>query len=175
MVPDQADAHSNKMRSKRLQFHHSNLRHDISHFFCRSVIILPRLQLLQFSRLGSFKSFPFQVPSDMKPEFVAPQMSSSSLSRLNGNNRCMKNFHRRYLTLCRAKNYQPLSEIVGTGGGGATARKVRADSCWKTVDFYGDRFKEIDWQLISDALREDSSLELLAIRLRKVLNEGECE
>lgn len=108
----------------------------------------------------------------MKPEQMTPQMSSTSLLRLNGTNRCMKNFHRRYLTLCRAKNYQPLAELVGTAGGGAGVRKSKADHCWQTVDFFGDRLKEIDWQLITDALREDSSLELLAIRLRKVQNEG---
>ncbi|XP_065082572.1 protein Cep78 homolog [Ochlerotatus camptorhynchus] len=107
----------------------------------------------------------------MKPEHMTPQMSSSSLNRLNGTNRCMKNFHRRYLTLCRAKNYQPLAELVGNSGGGAGVCKSKTDHGWQTVNFFGDRLKETDWQLITDALREDSSLELLAIRLRKVLND----
>ncbi|XP_029724278.2 protein Cep78 homolog [Aedes albopictus] len=108
----------------------------------------------------------------MAPESLIPQNPSSC--NLNGNgstNRRMKNFHRRYLTLCRAKNFQPLAELVGNGGGGAGVRKLKGNHSWQTVDFYGDRFKETDWQLIADALGEDSSLEELAIRLRKALND----
>nr|XP_029729811.1 protein Cep78 homolog [Aedes albopictus] len=108
----------------------------------------------------------------MAPESLKPQDPSSCNPNGNGTtNRRMKNFHRRYLMLCRAKNFQPLTELVGNAGGGAGVRRTKVNHSWQTVDFYGDRFKETDWQLIADALGEDSSLDRLAIRLRKTLND----
>ena len=72
-----------------------------------------------------------------------------------------KDFHHRYLALCRAKNFHPLPEIVKT--------KKKNQSF---LDVYGDRFKCYDWQLITDALREDNSLNNVALRLRKTYTEG---
>uniref|UniRef100_A0A182SZA3 Centrosomal protein of 78 kDa n=1 Tax=Anopheles maculatus TaxID=74869 RepID=A0A182SZA3_9DIPT len=72
-----------------------------------------------------------------------------------------KNFHHRYLALCRSKNFQPLPEIV---------KPKQKDHVF--VDVYGDRFKAYDWQLIVDALREDNSINHLALRLRKTYTEG---
>uniref|UniRef100_A0A182QHJ3 Centrosomal protein of 78 kDa n=1 Tax=Anopheles farauti TaxID=69004 RepID=A0A182QHJ3_9DIPT len=72
----------------------------------------------------------------------------------------MKDFHHRYLALCRSKNFQPQPEIV--------KQKDRA-----TLDVYGDRFKAHDWQLIMHALREDNSLRYLALRMRKTYTEVE--
>lgn len=95
--------------------------------------------------------------------------------RMNSSNRRCKDFHRQYLALCRSKNFQPLAEITGArsgGGGDGTRRSSRNEQQLQGVDFYGDRFKETDWQLIIDSLLEDGSLEFLAIRLRKVSNDG---
>ncbi|XP_050072327.1 protein Cep78 homolog [Anopheles maculipalpis] len=72
-----------------------------------------------------------------------------------------KNFHHRYLALCRSKNFQPLPEIV---------KPKQKDQVF--LDVYGDRFKANDWQLIVDALREDNSIDHLALRLRKTHIEG---
>nr|XP_040236664.2 protein Cep78 homolog [Anopheles coluzzii] len=72
-----------------------------------------------------------------------------------------KDFHHRYLALCRSKNFHPLPEIVKT--------KKKNQSF---LDVYGDRFKCYDWQLITDALREDNSLNNVALRLRKTYTEG---
>uniref|UniRef100_A0A182K831 Centrosomal protein of 78 kDa n=1 Tax=Anopheles christyi TaxID=43041 RepID=A0A182K831_9DIPT len=72
-----------------------------------------------------------------------------------------KDFHHRYLALCRSKNFHPLPEIV------KTKKKNQP-----FLDVYGDRFKGYDWQLILDALREDNSLNYLALRLRKTYTEG---
>ncbi|XP_055536930.1 protein Cep78 homolog isoform X2 [Wyeomyia smithii] len=96
-----------------------------------------------------------------------PSTDNQDGKRLNGVNRRCKDFHRRYLALCRSKNFQPVAELIN----GATAnRKRRADpQLIPALNFYGDRFKECDWLLITDALLEDTSLEMLAIRLRKVL------
>ncbi|XP_062555391.1 protein Cep78 homolog [Armigeres subalbatus] len=88
------------------------------------------------------------------------------------NRRRSRNFYRRYLTLCRAKNVAPLADLAGNaGGGGSGVHKSKVNHSCRTVDFFGDRFREVDWQLIIDALGEDSSLEVLGIRLRKVFGE----
>ncbi|EDS26456.1 conserved hypothetical protein [Culex quinquefasciatus] len=85
-------------------------------------------------------------------------------------------FFRRYLTLCKAKNVQPLGELIGTCGDGAAAamcRKRPRDGTRKlypSIEFYGDRFKEADWQLVIGALAEDTTLQMVAIRLRKVFD-----
>uniref|UniRef100_A0A182LVV6 Protein Cep78 homolog n=1 Tax=Anopheles culicifacies TaxID=139723 RepID=A0A182LVV6_9DIPT len=72
-----------------------------------------------------------------------------------------KSFHHRYLALCRSKNFQPLPDIV---------RPKQKDQVF--LDVYGDRFKAHDWQLIAEALREDNSINHLALRLRKTYTEG---
>uniref|UniRef100_A0A182PNG7 Centrosomal protein of 78 kDa n=1 Tax=Anopheles epiroticus TaxID=199890 RepID=A0A182PNG7_9DIPT len=72
-----------------------------------------------------------------------------------------KDFLHRYLALCRSKNFHPLPEIVKTN------KKSQP-----FLDVYGDRFKCYDWQLITDALREDNSLKHMALRLRKTYTEG---
>ncbi|XP_049276838.1 protein Cep78 homolog [Anopheles funestus] len=72
-----------------------------------------------------------------------------------------KNFHHRYLALCRSKNFHPLPEIV---------KPKQKDQVF--LDVYCDRFKGSDWQLIVDALREDNSVNHLALRLRKTYMEG---
>ncbi|XP_058817972.1 protein Cep78 homolog [Topomyia yanbarensis] len=93
--------------------------------------------------------------------------------RENGVNRRCRDFHRRYLALCRAKNLQPLPQLTVTGSGGGTTRgrMSKAEQQVPSLNFYGDRFKECDWLLIIDALLEDTSLEIVAIRLRKVLSD----
>ncbi|XP_052897937.1 protein Cep78 homolog [Anopheles moucheti] len=72
-----------------------------------------------------------------------------------------KNFHHRYLALCRTKNFQPLPAIV---------KPKQKDQDF--LDVYGDRLKCFDWRLIADALREDNSIKHLALRLRKTYTEG---
>ncbi|XP_053673658.1 protein Cep78 homolog [Anopheles nili] len=93
--------------------------------------------------------------------------TETSSSKANGTNRNdrrntqrTKNFHHRYLAMCRSKNFQPLPEIVKPKGKD------------EFLDVYGDRFKGCDWQLIVDALRDDKSLQHLALRLRKTYAEG---
>ncbi|XP_055625954.1 protein Cep78 homolog [Toxorhynchites rutilus septentrionalis] len=97
----------------------------------------------------------------------------TNCKRVNTTNRRFKDFHRRYLALCRARNFPPLAELSGirSGGGSGVYRCASDQQLHKGVDLYGDRFKETDWQLIADALIEDGSLEFLAIRLRKVYND----
>lgn len=41
---------------------------------------------------------------------------------------------------------------------------------YPSIEFYGDRFKEADWQLVIGALAEDTTLQMVAIRLRKVFD-----
>uniref|UniRef100_A0A182W9Z4 Centrosomal protein of 78 kDa n=1 Tax=Anopheles minimus TaxID=112268 RepID=A0A182W9Z4_9DIPT len=72
-----------------------------------------------------------------------------------------KSFYHRYLALCRSKNFQPVPDIV---------KPKQKDQVF--LDVYGDRFKGYDWQLIAEALREDNSINHLALRLRKTYSEG---
>ncbi|XP_058461676.1 protein Cep78 homolog isoform X2 [Malaya genurostris] len=97
-----------------------------------------------------------------------PTIEIKNGKRINGVNRRSKDFHRRYLALCRAKNFQPLSELAVTE---STVRRSNCEQHFPSLNVYGDRFKECDWLLIIDALLEDTSLEMVAIRLRKVPND----
>ncbi|XP_055597801.1 protein Cep78 homolog [Uranotaenia lowii] len=99
------------------------------------------------------------IPQKPSPEDAETESAAIGRKRSNARN---KDFHRHYLALCRARNFQPLAEL--TSGG-----KRKSSKNLLGIDFFGDRFKETDWQLISDALVQDTSLELVAIRLRKVI------
>lgn len=102
--------------------------------------------------------------------FDKPSVDNAKGKRVNGVNRRCKDFHRRYLALCRSKNFQPLAELIS--GTTADRRRKTEPLHIPALNFYGDRFKECDWLLMIDALTEDTSLEMLAIRLRKVLCDG---
>ncbi|XP_053691838.1 protein Cep78 homolog [Sabethes cyaneus] len=97
-----------------------------------------------------------------------PSVENSKHARHGKVNWRSKGFHRRYLALCRAKNFPPLVELTGSGAT-AAGRKCKTGPQQRVpaLNFYGDRFKECDWLLMIDALLEDTSLEMLAVRLRK--------
>lgn len=66
-----------------------------------------------------------------------------------------KPFHLRYLELCKNKNIHPLPEV-----------KVK-NKDFATLDFFGDRAKVDDWLSIINALFYDTSLNFIAVKLRK--------
>ncbi|XP_053666891.1 protein Cep78 homolog [Anopheles marshallii] len=87
--------------------------------------------------------------------------TKTAIRSVRHNKQRNKNFHHRYLALCRSKNFQPLPVIV---------KPKQKDQVF--LDVYGDRLKCYDWRLIADALREDNSINHLALRLRKTYTEG---
>lgn len=110
-------------------------------------------------------------PEEILSEEVSVCTSTRDVKMASDPNRRSKDFYRRYLALCRTKNFQPLAELTGLGRGGTHTRRDQNRPVLPVLDFYGDRFKETDWQLIAASLVEDSSLEMVAIRLRKVLSD----
>lgn len=66
-----------------------------------------------------------------------------------------KGFHVKYLSVCKAKNVQPLPEV-----------KMKQKNI-HVLDFHADRVRVNDWLAIVSALEKDKTLKFVAIRLRK--------
>lgn len=71
-------------------------------------------------------------------------------------------FHEQYLKICKSKNIKPVAEVRG---------KNRSNI--QELDFHADRLRPIDWIAITTALRQDKTLKLIAIRLRKNTGKGQ--
>lgn len=71
-----------------------------------------------------------------------------------------KGFHMKYYELCKLRNSAPLPEVK------AKNKNINV------LDFHADRVKVDDWLAIIHSLQQDNTLQFIAIRLRKNLDNG---
>lgn len=81
-------------------------------------------------------------------------MSQSTLSIINSIN---NSFHTKYLNLCKGRNFLPNHEII--------KNKFK-------LEIVADRLKIYEWQMITKALEQDTSLQSIEIISRKPVQCG---
>jgi hypothetical protein len=92
-----------------------------------------------------------QFTNQVKMSFPSRIPSLAAFARREG-------FHAKYLALCKAKTIVSLTEVKAKNNNMAV------------LDFYDDRLRPHDWQIITKALSTDTSLKIVRIRLRR--NDG---